>query len=485
MFFRMLYDDTLAQASYLIGCQRTGEGLVVDPERDVQRYLDLADREGLRIVAIAETHIHADFLSGSRELAERTSARVYLSNSGGEEWKYRWPERKQGGAGAFTGGSYDHDLLTGGDRFKVGMIEFEALHTPGHTPEHLCYLITDRSNAHEPMGILSGDFVFVGDVGRPDLLESAAGQAGAALQSARWLYQSLQGFFNFPGYLQLWPGHGAGSACGKALGAVPQSTVGYEKLFNPAVLASQESEARFIEEILTGQTEPPYYFARMKHDNQHGPKPLEGWPEPPALRVHELLERVDQNAIIVDTRPWLEFRMGHLPGALHVPLTNDFSTLAGSYIEPEKTIYLIAPDRRGPEAIAALIRIGLDNIAGRLEPQSLAEYQSKGGKLRAIEEIDGEELQRRVQQNGVCVLDVRSAFELELGRISGALNIAHTRLLPRLREIPRDRPLVVHCQKGDRSPGAVAMLAHHGYEVVHLANGLRSWLRAGGELEVN
>jgi hydroxyacylglutathione hydrolase len=479
MFFRMLYDDKLAQASYLIGCQRTGEALVVDPERDVQRYLDLAGREGLRITAIAETHIHADFLSGSRELAERTNARLYLSNEGEDEWKYRWHEHKQ------EGGSYAHQLLTEGDRFQIGKIEIEALHTPGHTPEHLCYLVTDRGGANEPMGILTGDFVFVGDAGRPDLLETAAAQSGTAQQSARQLYWSLQRFHGLPDYLQLWPGHGAGSACGKALGAVPQSTVGYEKLFNPALIAARKSEDEFIEDILEGQSEPPYYFGRMKNENKLGPELLEEWPEPQSLSIHALVERGGENTIIVDTRPWPEFRAGYLPGALHAPLTSDFPTIVGSYVDPETTIYLIVPERRLPEAVTALIRIGLDRIAGFLDPQSLAEYRAAGGKLRMIEEIDGEELRRRRQQERVRVLDVRSAFEYELGRIAGASNVAHTRLLPRLHDIPRDRPLVVHCQKADRSPAAAALLACHGFEVVHLANGLRSWLLAGGELETD
>lgn len=475
MFFRMLYDDKLAQASYLIGCQRTGEAIVVDPERDVQRYLDLAGRQGLRIAAAAETHIHADFLSGCRELAERAGAKVFLSGEGGADWRCEW----------LTGGSYEHEWLADGDRFKIGNLEIEALHMPGHTPEHLCFLITDRGGgANEPMGIVTGDFVFVGDVGRPDLLESAAGESGAAQRSARVLYHSLQRFRRLPDYLQLWPGHGAGSACGRELGAVPQSTVGYEKLFNPAVLAGQKSEEDFIEEILAGQTEPPHYFSRMKRDNKLGPGLLPEWPSPPALSVGELLERTEyEQAAIVDTRPWPQFRAAHLPGALHAPLTNDFPAIAGSYIEPQKKIYLIVPEARAQEAITALVRIGLDEIAGCVTPQRLAEYQARGGKCSAIKEIDGEELQRLVQQRRAQVLDVRSGFEYEIGHIAGAIHIAHTRLLPRLHEVPRGGLLAVHCQKGDRSPAAAAMLAHHGFEVLHVANGLRSWLQAGGELE--
>jgi hydroxyacylglutathione hydrolase len=193
MLFRLIFDDSLAQAAYLIGCQRTKEAILIDPERDVERYIKAAQKEGLRIAAVAETHIHADFLSGTRELAEKTGARVYLSGEGGADWSYGWLDKKSGG------GAYAHTLLKHGATFKIGNIEFTALHTPGHTPEHMAYLVTDHgSGANGPMGILSGDFVFVGDVGRPDLLEKAAGVAGTMEGAARQLYASIQRFKQLP-----------------------------------------------------------------------------------------------------------------------------------------------------------------------------------------------------------------------------------------------------------------------------------------------
>ncbi len=472
MLLRLLYDEKLAQASYLIGCQRTGEALVLDPERDVQRYLDLAAKEGLRITAIAETHIHADFLSGARELAEQTGARLYLSDEGDADWKYFWLNKKAGSE------IYAHQLLKDGDRFKVGMIEMQALHTPGHTPEHLCFLLTDHGGgATKPMGIFTGDFVFVGDVGRPDLLETAAGQIGVAQVSAQTLYHSLRRFMELPDYLQLWPGHGSGSFCGKSLGSVLQSTVGYEKLFNVSLLAAQKSAAAFVEEILEGQMEPPYYFGRMKHENKFGPALLRALPQPRACHAHQLLQLDPAREVIIDTRPWADYCAGHLPNALHLPLTNDFPTLAGSYIKPEQTLYLIANEDRIAEAVADLVRVGLDHIAGYLAPEHLRTAQSHN----QLEEISAESLQRRLAQNEVLVLDVRTAFEYELGHLPGALNIAHTRLLPQLEKIPRARPLVVHCQKADRSPAAAALLAQHGFHVYHLAGGLRAWYAAGYE----
>ena len=253
MLFRQIWDEKLAQYTYLVGCQRTGEALLIDPERDIDRYLAIADEEGLRITAVTETHIHADFLSGAREFAE-LGVKVYLSNEGGPDWLYGWTED----------GDYAVEMLEDGATFKVGNIEIRAVHTPGHTPEHLSFAITDLGGgADEPMGLASGDFVFVGDTGRPDLLESAAGVEGAMQEGAAALFRSVQRFLELPDYLQVWPGHGAGSACGKALGAVPESTVGYERRFSPAMRAAQDGERAFVHYVLDAQPEPPLYFGRM------------------------------------------------------------------------------------------------------------------------------------------------------------------------------------------------------------------------------
>ncbi len=206
MILRRLYQAQLAQASYLVGCSVTGAALIIDPNRDVKQYIDLAAQESLRITAVAETHIHADFVSGARELAQRTGAKLYLSDAGPAAWKYAFA--------AEAGAAQLHD----GDSFHVGSVRVDVMHTPGHTPEHLSLLVTDTSSANEPMGIFTGDFVFVGDVGRPDLLEKAAGVAGSTAQAAQDLFHSIQRVRDLPDYLQIWPGHGAGSACGRALG---------------------------------------------------------------------------------------------------------------------------------------------------------------------------------------------------------------------------------------------------------------------------
>lgn len=225
MFLRQITDSALAQNAYLIGCQRTGEAIVIDPERDVDRYLKVAAENELHITAVADTHIHADYLTGARELMEHHGAVAYLSAEGGPDWQFEWAK-----------GHANARFLRDGDTFRVGNIELKAVHSPGHTPEHMSFLVTDLGGgASEPMALLSGDFIFVGDVGRPDLLESAAGKVGVMEPSARTLYGSLRATAALPEHLQILPAHGAGSACGKALGAVPVSVLGYERRFNGAL----------------------------------------------------------------------------------------------------------------------------------------------------------------------------------------------------------------------------------------------------------
>ena len=467
MFMRMIYDEFLAQAAYLIGCQRTGEAIVIDPERDVDRYIELAAENGLRIVAAAETHIHADFLSGARELAERVDAIVYVSDEGDADWKYQWLNSRS------AGGSYEHRLLHESDRFSIGHIDFTVMHTPGHTPEHIAFLITDRGGgASEPIGIATGDFVFVGDLGRPDLLETAAGQSGAMEPSARRLFQSIPKLNEIPDFVQVWPAHGAGSACGKALGAVPMSTVGYEKRFNPALRAATNERA-FIDFILTGQPEPPLYFARMKRDNKAGPPVLGALPTPQRLTPRALRD-LDSNAIaIADTRDWDTYRAGHIPGALSLPLRKTFCADAGSLIGENEPIYLIIDEEQVEEAVRLLIRIGYDDIRGWVPTDEIASLAP--GSLRSLDQVNVTTAAPMVADPSVQVLDVRRATEFAEGHIPGALNIAHTRLASRLDEVPKDKQLLVHCRSGIRSARASAYLQRQGYEVVNLEGGMLEW----------
>ncbi|MGP1347021.1 MAG: MBL fold metallo-hydrolase [Phycisphaerales bacterium] len=465
MFLRMVYDERLAQAAYVIGCQRSGEAIVVDPERDVDRYIDLAAAHGLSVVAVAETHIHADFVSGSRELAERVGAMVYVSDEGDADWKYGWLDKKVGG------GSYAHRLLKDGDVFRVGQIEFRAMHTPGHTPEHLCFLVTDvGGGASEPMGLLTGDFVFVGDLGRPDLLESAAGHVGAMEPSARRLFGSVGLLGGMPEFVQVWPGHGAGSACGKALGAVPMSTIGYEKRFNAAIRAAGSGERGFVDFILSGQPEPPLYFARMKRVNKEGPAVLGGVPAPERVSVSALLGLDARGVAIVDTRAWESFRDGHVPGSLSFPIGSaSFSTDAGSMVRADEDVYLVCEAGEVEEAVRALIRVGLDRIVGWC-PSGEVE-RAERGSLARIDEVGCAEGLEMVESGAARVLDVRRGSEFGEGHLPGAINIAHTRLASRLEEVPRDGRVLVNCRSGARSARASALLKRAGFDVVNLRGG--------------
>ena len=287
-------------------------------------------RRRCAITHVTETHIHADFVSGSRELAARTGAALYLSAEGGKDWQYAFARE----AGAV--------LLRDGDHIMVGNVRIDVVHTPGHTPEHLAFLVTDTAAATEPIAIVTGDFVFVGDVGRPDLLEKAAKVQGTMEASARTLSGRSQRFKAYPDYLQVWPGHGAGSACGKGLSAVPQSTVGYERRFNWALAVETEDE--FVRQVLTGQPEPPAYFAEMKRINRDGPRILNGFATPqwlPEVRLPEVLAR---GAFVIDARPAAEFAAGHVPGTINIPLNRSFTTWAGWLTPFDDDFYLIVDD---------------------------------------------------------------------------------------------------------------------------------------------
>ncbi len=450
MLFRRITDEALAQYAYLVGCQKTGEAIVIDPERDIDRYLELAEREGVRIVAAAETHIHADFLSGARELAEQHGVKLYLSDEGGEDWRSQW---------AINGG-YDVQLLHNGDTFMIGNIELEVLHSPGHTPEHVAYILTDKGgSADEPMGILSGDFVFVGDLGRPDLLESAAGMKNVMRPSAERLHASATDFLNFPDYLQVWPAHGAGSACGKALGAVPVTTVGYEKRFSPALAAVARGRDSFVDWILTDQPEPPLYFGRMKVLNRDGVPVLGGLPEPEHVGIERL---VDDSAVVLDTRmDRVAFMNGHLAGSVYAPLDKTFPTIVGSYVLPdEQGVYLVIDPQDVDEAVRQLIRIGIDDIRGYVTPSEVEATADLAMIPRAT-------FTEAADLGGV-LLDVRRASEFNCGHLDGALNIAHTRLIPRFDELPGDTRIQVSCATGARAASAASYLARRGMDVIYV-----------------
>ena len=467
MIFIRLYDDPLAQASYLIGCAASGTAVVIDPNRRVEQYVAAAQANGLTITAVTETHIHADFVSGSRELAQRTGATLHLSACGPPEWQYEFR------------GDDNVQLLENGTSLRVGQVELASVHTPGHTPEHLSFLVTDRATADEPMGIVTGDFVFAGDVGRPDLLEKTANIGGAAEAGARQLFRSLARFKTLPDHLQVWPGHGAGSACGKGLSAMPQSTVGYERRFNWAL--GVDDEAEFVRQVLDGQPEPPRYFREMKRVNRAGPRILGRIALPSRPTEAGLLEVLGSGAMLADTRPAADFAAGHLPGTLSLPFNKSFPTWAGSLLPYDRDLYLLTdPTRPGQleQIVVSLAMIGLDDVRGYFDLGALLDWTKPGRTLERTEQITVSDLSPA--RRGLVVLDVRGRSEWDAGHIPGAVHIPLAELPERLGELPRDHPIAVHCQGGSRSAIAASLLQASGLAAVaNLAGGFGAWTAAG------
>lgn len=464
MILRRIYEEHLAQASYLVACDHARVGLIVDPNRDIDLYVEIAAREKIRILAVTETHIHADFVSGARELARRTGAQLYLSDGGGMEWKYGFAKESHA------------ELLTDGSTFEVGDVHIEAVHTPGHTPEHMSFLVTDTSVADQPMGALTGDFIFVGDVGRPDLLERAAGFQGTMEAGARRLFQSLKAFKEKRDYLQIWPGHGAGSACGKALGAMPQSTLGYERLFNWGL--AEDDEERFVATVLEGQPEPPAYFATMKRVNRDGPGPASS-ALPPVASRDDLVRAIGAQGPVVDTRLEPPFAASHASGTVNIPRNKSFLNWAGALLPYDRPLLYIgdASDEGRQRLVHDLSLIGIDSIAGVFPA---AELEGADLETTTTPTIT---IAAAVPPSRHTFLDVRGRSEFAAGHIPGAVNIPLIELQRRMDEVPAG-PVVVHCQGGSRSAIASSVLQRSGKtDIANLVEGFDEWARTGQPVE--
>lgn len=455
MYFKRIYDTDLAQASYIIGCQKNGTAIVIDPARDAQQYLTLAKQEGLKITHVTETHIHADYLSGARELAEQTEATLLLSDEGGPDWSYAFPHQ----------GLKDNSVIT------LGNITLKALHTPGHTPEHLSFLITDGARGSEPSILLTGDFVFVGDLGRPDLLDEAAGGIDTRFEGAKQMFASLRDkFLTLPDFVQVWPGHGSGSACGKALGAVESTTVGYERALSWwAPLVRDSDEQAFIDELLAGQPDAPAYFGRMKKQNKAGPALL-GTPEALGqLSTLQVQQALETGARLLDTRPRAEFQQGAVPSSIHLPAGKTFETWAGWLLDPEKDYVLFAQNAEQAETLRRrLWMVGVDRVQGFIG-------SFEGLVLESQTAVPVEQIGNL---QAVYVLDVRAKSEYAAGHLPNAHQLHAGRLMTNLAELPRAQPLVVHCQGGARSAAAASLLRVEGFSnVTELAGGYEAWAR--------
>jgi hydroxyacylglutathione hydrolase len=463
MFFHQRFVSGLAIYSYLIGDEKSRECVVIDPTRDVEDFLHLARTEGLRITHILETHVHADFVSGSVELKERSGggAEIHCSGLGGPLW---------------TPPYADH-VVRDGDEIRLGSLRLEAVHTPGHTPEHVAWALYDLARSTDsPWLMFTGDFLFVGDVGRPDLLGAEAREV-----LARQLYHSVFDVLpGFPDYAEIFPGHGAGSPCGKALGARGSSTVGYERHFNAAL--QRREEAAWIARLLDGMPPAPPYFGRMKQLNAAGPRLL-GAESPGGRRLNarQVSAQLPDEPLVLDIRSKEAFAGGHIAGSINIPLAPGLSTWAGWMLPADRPLLLVAENPADvPAAVTQLIRIGLDDVRGYLDG-GINSWQLEGYPLNSLATLSVHDLARRIAGGTkLLVLDVRTDGEYQAGHIEDALHIHGGKLPERLAEIDPDSQVAVVCGSGYRSAVAASVLKREGFEeVFNVLGGMQAWKQAG------
>ena len=454
MFFKQLYLGCLAQASYLIGSD--GEAAVVDPRRDVEEYLEEARQQGLTIRYVVETHLHADFVSGHRELAEKTGAKVYIS--------------------ARAEAKFPHVAVREGDEVSFGDVTLRFLETPGHTPESVCIVVFDRSKSAEvPQAVLTGDTLFIGDVGRPDL----HGATITPQQAAGMLYDSLHGkLLKLADEVAVFPAHGAGSLCGRNISSETSSTIGQQRRFNYALQPMPREE--FVRMMTTDLPEAPAYFARDVRINREGAGSLQELAAPPAIGPKEVASRKEAGAAILDTRPSSEFGSGHVPGSWNIGLGGQFASWAGTLLDPTMPIILVTEDDgRIAEARMRLARVGLENVVGFLEGGVLA-WDAAGLPLAKTEQITVDELAARIrEQPELQVLDVRRPGEWEGGHIPQARHLPLNLLPGRAGEIASDRPVAAICAGGYRSSIATSILEQQGIaRITNVVGGMGAWRNA-------
>jgi glyoxylase-like metal-dependent hydrolase (beta-lactamase superfamily II)/rhodanese-related sulfurtransferase len=453
MFFKQFYLGCLAQASYLIG--DAGEAAVVDPRRDVDEYLEEARRQGLAIRHVIETHLHADFVSGHRELAERAGAKIYF--------------------GAMAGASFDHVAMREGDEIRMGDVVLRFLETPGHTPESVSVVVTDASNSPEPAAVLTGDTLFIGDVGRPDLL----GARMSAEELAGLLYDSLhRKLLALPDATRVYPAHGAGSLCGRNISSETSSTIGEQRRFNYALQPMKREE--FVRMMTTELPEAPAYFGRDVALNRAGARELSQLPEPPACAPDAVARLAKGGATVLDTRPAAAYGVAHVPGSLHIGLSGQFASWAGALLAPEASVVLVAEEpERAAEARVRLARVGLENVAGWLEG-GIEGWEESGRELAATEQMAPDELRERLREGSqLTVLDVRRPPEWREGHIEGALHVPLAELPARAGELPQDAPLAIICASGYRSSIASSVLERMGIRrVSNVVGGMTAWTAA-------
>ncbi len=454
MIFEQHYLDCLSQASYVIADEGTGRAVVVDPRRDISPYLETAAEHGLTIELVIETHFHADFLSGHLELAEATGAAI--------------------GYGSVAETEFESRPLGDGERIELGEVVLEIRHTPGHTPESISVVVWERAGDDTPYGVLTGDTLFIGDVGRPDLL-SSRGVTSEELASD--LFDSLHGkLMTLPDAVRVFPGHGAGSSCGKNLSTETSSTIGDQRASNYAV-QTMTKEA-FVDVVTEGQTAPPAYFAYDANLNRELHEILDESPPPP-LELDDVVRLQRTGVVVLDTRDPNEYAVGHLLGSINVGLAGRYAEYAGGVIQPGAGIVLVTDPGQETEAKVRLARIGYDHVLGHLDAPLLT-FESNPDDVGHCARLDTEALATLLASGGdIQLVDVRQPGELAQGVIDGAIEIPLTKLNERLASLDASRPTVVYCAGGYRSSIAASRMRAAGFaEVSDLLGGYGAWSAA-------
>ena len=451
VIFQQLLNEEAGCLSYLIGCSQAGQGLIVDPARDrVDDYVALARRKGLTITGIVETHVHADHISGNQALAAKTGARIHIHPA--------------------ANAAFAHDPVEDGRQLRVGSVALDVVHTPGHTPESISLLITDLSRGDEPWFVLTGDTLFVGDVGRPDF---------GGEQAAARLYASLtERLLRLPDSVEVYPAHGAGSSCGRAMSSKTATTIGFERRFNAALQAGGVDD--FVRRLMTGLPPKPPNFDRIIARNRAQALASSGTPHP--LSAAQTREAIDKGACVLDVRTSEEYGQGHIPGAVHVWIESpQFANRAGLFIPAEAPVVLVVSSPTDLDrAVQGLGRIGLDAIAGHLQ-WGMTEWKSQGLPMEAVPQISVHDLATMKEERpDLVVIDVREPFEWDEGHIEGALHVPMSEALARKELVPADRPKAVVCAGGLRSSTVISALSRAGLtNWFNVIGGMTAWQKGG------
>jgi len=455
MYFKQFYLGCLAHASYLIGSE--GEAAVVDPQRDVEQYLAEAEAQGLRIKYVIETHLHADFVSGHRELASRAGAEIIF--------------------GARAGATFPHRAVSDGDELRVGKVILRLLETPGHTPESISILVIDTEVSAEPQKVLTGDTLFIGDVGRPDLVGS---KGYTAQEMAGLLYESLHGkLLRLADGVEVYPAHGAGSMCGRNISKETVSTIGEQRRFNYALRPMAKDE--FVRMMTADLPEAPAYFSRDAEINRTGAEALAELPLPAALSAEEVERLAGQGELVLDVRPAADFGNGHVLGALNIGLAGQFASWAGSLIAPGTPLVLVAGEvAEVDEAVTRLARVGVESVKGYLDGGMYA-WNEAGLASMLIPQMPVDELHDQIAEGGeLQLIDVRRPGEYAGGHVPGAVNAPLAHLAERASEFDPARPTAVICAGGYRSATATSILQSRGFrKLFNVIGGTSAWVGAG------